>query len=78
VVAAVAALVVLLRSGQPRREKEEEKEPLFDIRLVDKKCVPLEEGIKTLPPNVAAAKKLLTEVHLHGEVVYTRCVTVAT
>jgi len=51
VASAVGAAVLIHR----RKKKKEEKKPLFDIRLVGERCVPLEEGVKTLPPNVASA-----------------------
>jgi len=54
-VAAVATRVATTLVRRLKKKEKREKKPLFDIRLVDKRCVPLEDGLKTLPPNVASA-----------------------
>ncbi len=57
VVAAGAALVILLRQRPP--EEKPEKKPLFDIRLVEERCVPLEESIDRFPELKGALKGIV-------------------
>ncbi len=57
VVAASAALVILLRQRLP--EEKVEKKPLFDIRLVEEECIPLEEGIDKFPELKKALKGVI-------------------
>jgi predicted lipid-binding transport protein (Tim44 family) len=52
VVAAAAAGALLMRLNAADAE-ERERKPLFDVRLADEKCVPLEEGVKALPAKAA-------------------------
>jgi len=56
VTVSVGLTALLIRRRKKGGQKEEEKKkPLFDIRLADKRCVPLEDGLKMLPSNVASA-----------------------
>jgi hypothetical protein len=54
-VAGLAGLIIMSAVKEESTEEKETKKPLFDIKLVNEKCVPLEDGVKTLPPNVASA-----------------------
>jgi len=57
VVASGAALVILLRQ-RPQEEKTEKK-PLFDIRLAEERCAPLEESIDKFPELKKALKGIV-------------------
>jgi hypothetical protein len=59
-VAGLAGWIMLQADGA--EEKKKEKKPLFDIRLVEEKCVPMEEGIDRLPE----VKKALSGVVRFG------------
>ena len=55
-VATVATFAILLRH---LKGKLAEKKPLFDIRLVEEKCIPLEEGVDKFPELKKALKGIV-------------------